>query len=115
MEISRSFDFRFVFLNAWDRCEKMINFKMTETPNEYLIRHTLTEHDRHDLIIDYFGKITALLEHDVEMLMKEVPEIHPKEKILINKKLDRIKRDKQIIQDIDVLVKHFEKGGGFHE
>lgn len=89
-------------------------FKMSESAKEYFNRMTyeLSEHDRHDLILDYFDKIQTLLEQDIAWLVQAVQKIDPEEKVMIKRRMDRLKKSRGLSQDIDFLVTEYKKGGG---
>lgn len=89
-------------------------FKVGQTALESFDLNTwdLTEHDRHDLIMDYFEKIQVLLAQDVEHLSKAVQEIDPKEKVEIARRMKRMRKSQELLYDLDYLTKEYKKGGG---
>lgn len=104
-----------IYVNVGDGCKEMnINYRMSETAREYFDRMTydLTEHDRHDLILDYFDKIQVLLKQDVAWLVEAVQKIDPEEKGMIKRRLERMRKSRDLSNDIDFLVNEYKKGGG---
>lgn len=113
-----------IYVNAWDGSEKMsrakkstkhlTTFKMEETAKEYFNRMTyeLSEHDRHDLIMDYIDKIQVLLEQDIAWLVRAVQEIDHNEKLMIKRRMDRLKKSRELAKDLDFLASEYHKGGG---
>lgn len=89
-------------------------YKESMTAREYFDRSTLdlSEHDRHDLILDYFDKIQMLLRQDVAWLVESVQKIDPEEKGMIKRRMERMRKSRDLSQDIDFLVNEYKKGGG---
>lgn len=99
----------------YERKRKQLTYyRISQSGAEYFDFNTidLTEHDRHDLILDYFDKIQILLAQDVEKLAKAVQEIDPSEKREIASRMERMRKSQELIYDLDYLVKEYIKGGG---
>lgn len=89
-------------------------FKINQSALEFFDLNTqdLSEHDRHDLILDYFQKIRVLLSQDVEHLAKAVQEINPARQGEIHRRVQRMRKSQELIYDLDFLVDQYKKGGG---